>query len=358
MTDLTADKESDYRAAMARAEAASGIERDPVTGEELNGIEAFMRGETPALPELEGAVPVSASDQPLTPAEPVVETATSPEQQPEAPAVEPTVAELQAQLAAAEARLAEKESFIGRQSSEIGELRTAVDEIRQAQQQPVAPAVAPIPITQELIDTNPGLAVQEAYRQKNENALHAAFEVWKEEDPFTAATWLADRKLEQQQAEMDARFAAQQAAIEKANAGQAESAENAQWKAAFDEVKATRPDFLENAERLITEVASQYPNIANVLASGDAAAKAQALAALYALDKMGNPEALRKQLAEDAAAAEAEAVAARAAAGVVSGQTTVGQTTELKTTEELEAEAYTTRQRAKPSLARGFTRGS
>lgn len=358
MPDLIADDDAAYREAMARAEARSGIERD-AEGNETNGIEAILRGETPApSTEQEGAVPVAASDQPLTP-EPVVETDTSQEQQEVvAEPTEPTVAELQKALAAAEARLAEKDSFIGRQSSDVGELREQVEELRQRLNTPVAPTAAPIQITQELIDTNPGLAVQEAYRQNNEPALHAAFDAWKDEDPFTAATWLADRKLEQQQKVNDERFAAQQAEIAKASAGAEQSAEATQWKTAFDEVKVTHPDFLEHAERLLTEVAPKYPVIANALSTGNAAEKAQALSALYALDRMGNPDAVQQQLATAAQEAEAEAAAARAAAGVVNGQTTVGQSTELKTTEELEQEAYVTRQRARPSLARGFTRGS
>lgn len=352
MPDI-ADDRAAFQEAMRRAEEAAGITRD------AGGNEVIADAETPvATPELEGAVPVSASDQPLTP-EPVEpeQTATS-EQQPEAPAAELTVEELQSRLEAAEARLAEKDSFIGRQSSEVGELRTAISEMQQQiaslPAQPVTTAPV-IPITQELIDNNPAVAVQAAFEQKNEHALQVAFETWKEIDPFTAATWLNDRKLEQQNAQFEARLAETQQRLETATAPLQEGVVDRQWKDAFDEVKATRPDFLENAERILSEVAPQYPSFLPALQDGDAKAKAEALAALYALDKMSNPDAVRQQLAQDAQEAAAEAAAARAAAGVVVGQQNAGQPAEQKTAEELEQEAYISRQRGKPSLARGWT---
>ena len=364
MPDI-ADDRAAYLEAMRRAEAASGIERD-AEGNEINGIEAFMRGETPvATPELEGAVPVSASDQPLTPEPetPVVEDTS--EQQPEALAAELSVDDLRQRLATAEALLAEKDFFIGRQSGEVGELRQAITEMQQqlasVQTQPVAPQVPLAPVTQADIDNDPAEAAQRALKLRDESALHRAFEVWKEIDPFTAATWLADRKLEQQRAEFDAQLAETKQQIETATAplaeSAAESANQRQWAEAFNEVKATRPDFMENAERILSEVAPKYPDFTEMLANGDAKAKAAALSALYALDKMGDPQAVQAQLAEAAHEAAAEAAAARAAAGVVTGQSTAGQPTEQKTQEELEQEAYAARQRSKPSLARGFTRG-
>jgi chromosome segregation ATPase len=366
MPDI-ADDRAAFREAMARAEAASGIERD-AAGNEINGIEAIVRGETPvAIPELEGAVPVQASDQPLT-TEPVApEAPGTPVQQQEAPAppAEPlTVEQLQQQLAAAQARLEEKDSFIGRQSGEVGELRQAVTEMQerlstvQAQQVPQAPAQT-IQITQELIDNDPATAVQAAFAQQDEQALQYAFAAWREVDGDLANAWLTDRKLEQQQKAFDAKLAEVQAKVDATTAPLAQSAAEAanqqQWTAAFDEVKATRPDFLENAERLLTEVAPQYPDIANVLAAGDAKAKAQALSALYALDKMGNPQAVQAQLQEAANEAVTEAAAARAAAGVVTGQTTAGQPSDTKTPEELEQKAYITRMQNKASLSRGWT---
>lgn len=357
MPDI-ADDRAAYLEAMRRAEEASGITRDE------SGNEVYAEGETPVVtPELEGAVPVQASDQPLTP-EPAVEAeADTSEEQPVAPAAEPSVEELKAELAAAQARIEEQKTMIGRQSAEVGTtreeiaaLKARIDAVMSATATPAAPAIA---ITQELIENNPALAVQAAYEQRNEHALQMAFEAWRDPlnpvgDPFAAATWLNDRKLEQQQAAFEAKIAEQEKRLATVTAPLAESHEQREWGLAFDEVKATRPDFLENAERLLTDVAPQYPAIADQLATGDHTVKAQALAALYALDKMGNPQAVQAQLEEAAQEAAAEAAAARAAAGVTT-QSTAGQPIEEKTREELEQESYISRQRSKPSLAKGWT---
>ena len=356
MPDI-ADDRAAYLEAMRRAEEASGISRD------TEGNEVYTEGEPPvATPELEGAVPVQASDQPLTP-EPAVEADTSGQEQPAEPAAEPTAEELKAELAAAQARIEEQKTMIGRQSAEVGTtreeiaaLKARIDAMTSTPVTPTAPAIA---ITQELIDSNPAAAVQTAFAQRDEHALQIAFEAWKDPlnpngDPFAAATWLNDRKLEQQQAAFEAKIAEQEKRLETVTAPLAESNEQREWGLAFDEVKATRPDFLENAERLLTEVAPQYPAIADQLSVGDHKVKAQALEALYALDKMGNPQAVQAQLEEAAQEAAAEAAAARAAAGVTT-QSTAGQPAELKTQEELEQESYISRQRSKPSLSKGWT---
>jgi len=358
-----ADDRAAYLEAMRRAEVASGIERD-AEGNELNGIEAFARGETPdAIPELEGAVPVQASDQPLEPEPEATELAvaeqvaedTSEQTQQEAPVVEPSIEDLRQQLAAAQARLEEKDSFIGRQSSEVGELRQAITEMQQnlaAKETATAPTVA---ITQELIDTNPALATQTALAQKNQAALEIAFEAWKDEDPFAAATWLNDQKLAAKEAEFNARLAEVKTEVETAKAPLAETKAQQQWAEAFNIAKAGRPDFIENAERLLTEVAPQFPDLAELLQNGDAKAKATALTSLYALDKMGNPQAVQAQLAEQTAEAAQEAAETLRAAQAVSGQTTAGQPAVEKTDEQLEQEQYAVRRERKPSLSRGWT---
>jgi hypothetical protein len=362
-----ADDNAAYSEAIARAEAAAGITRDAA------GNEVYVEETPVATPELDGAVPIAASDQPLTPEPAAVEAADTPElQQQEAPVVPPTLDELQSKLAVAEARLEEKDSFIGRQSGEVGELRQAVEELqKQIQAQPVAPQVPEpfVEITQDLIDANPARAVQAAFKQRDEPALQVAFEAWKEIDPFTAATWLADRKLEQQKQAFDEQIAVTQRQLEAVATPAAEAAAEAvtqrQWKDAFDEVKAKHADiFVADpetgttvAERLITAAGTQpeYAAFREMLQNGDAPAKAAALSALYALEKVGNPEAFKAQLAADAQDAATEAADALRAAGVVTGQTTAGQGTEARTAEELEQDSYIARSRSKPSLSKGWT---
>jgi DNA repair exonuclease SbcCD ATPase subunit len=358
MPDI-ADDRAAYLEAMRRAEAASGIERD-AEGNETNGIEAIVRGETPvATPELQGAVPVQASDQPLA-AEPAAEeAAATSEQQQEAPAEALTVEQLQEKLADAEARLAEKDSFIGRQSGEVGELRRVVDELsaRVNQAQQPAPVATPqVLITQDLIDADPARATQLAFQQKDESALALAFEAWRDEDPFTASTWLSDQRLAQQQAAFDAKLAEVEGKIQTVAAPMEATVAQNEWNGAFHYVEQQRPGFLQQAERLLSEVAPKFPNIVGVLSNGDAAAKSEVLMALYDLDRVSNPEQIKQELEQQVQEATAEAAAARTAAGVVTGQTTAGQGSAAeKTVEEQEADAYMTRQRGRPSLSRGWT---
>lgn len=351
MPDLVADQRAAFREAMARAEEKSGIVRDD-NGVETNGIESILRGETPDV-QVELQQDASAQLDP----DPAASADTSGQ---EVGAAEPTVAELQAQLAAAEARLAEKDSFIGRQSSEVGELRHAVDEMRsQLATVAAQPVRSATPITQELIDERPDLATQAAYEQRDERTLQVAFDAWKMVDSDTAHAWLFDRKLEVHKKEFEDRLAEERKLREEASAPIMQRTEQAEeeraWFTAFDEVRKTHPDFMDSATRLLQEVAPQHEYLLPGLQSPDAATKANALKALYAVDKMSDPESLRKQLEDAAKEAAAESDAARAAAGVVTGQNSSGESTETKTTEELEAEAYIQRQKAKPSLARGWT---
>jgi hypothetical protein len=367
MPDI-ADARADFRAATRRAEEAAGITRD------ADGNEQYAEETPVAIPELEGAVPVQASDQPLEPEAvqpPEEPAAVTPET--EAPAAPLSTEDLQQRLAAAEARLEEKDSFIGRQSGEVGELRKAIEEMQKQINAPPAPATpAAIQITQELIDNNPGAAVQAAFDQRNQAALEVAFEAWKDPvmgDPFAAAMWINDRKLEQQQVAFEQQLAERDKKFETVTAPIAESAAEAadqrQWTAAFDEVKGKHPDIFavdpatgaSTAERLITAAGTQpeYEAFKGMLQTGDAKTKAAALSALYALDRVGNPQALQAQLAEGAQEAAAEAAAALATAGAVTGQRTAGQPAEQTTVEQQEQQQYISRMKDRPSLARGWT---
>lgn len=342
MPDI-ADDRAAFREAMRRAEE-NALHTD------ANG-DPVPRETPDATPELEGAVPVQASDQPLTP-EPVAEEVadTSEQQQvvvPETPAFDP-----QEKIAELEARLAEKDSFIGRQSTEIGDLRTAVEEIRQQTATPQQPVIA---IDQNMIDTDPEQATLLAFSQGNQVALERAFSLWKEIDPFTAGQWLTDRRLEDHERKVEAKIAETQKTVDERTAPLAVEAESRAWAQAFDLAKSGRDDFLDNAARLLEEVAPLHPAFLVPLQSSDPKEKADALIALYAIDKLGNPEALTTQLNAAAAEAAAENAAAVAQAGVVSSQSTAGQPSVEQTVEQLEAEAYKSRLNSKPSLAKGWT---
>lgn len=353
---------------MRRAEEAAGIFRDE-SGNEVYGDPSA----TPvATPELEGAVPVSASDQPL-PVEPVEETDTSTEQveepQAEAPApgVVQSAEELQAEVARLQEQLTAKESMIGRQSTDVGELRKELDALRaqiNSAPTPATPAPPQTVITQDMIDNNPAYATQLAYEQNNGQALAIALEAWKEEDPFAAASWRNDRLLEKQQAEFDARLAEVRGEVAQVRKPLEQNEEQAQWSNAFLEMTKSYPDFLQvdestgktNAQRLLEEVAPQYPAIAELIANGDVNAKVQGLSLLYDKGKLGNPAQLADELKNAAETAAAEAAATRAAAAAVNGQPNAGNTSTVEMTEEeAEIERYKARYSGGVSLSRGWT---
>ena len=325
-----ADQNAAFRDALARAEA-SGVWVDD------DGVE------TPVLPA--GAVEVVASDQqPVETSEVAEETPAEPE------AVEVvSEAQLREQIAALEARLAEKDTFIGRQSSEVGELRDVVNELSQRVD---APRLAPQPqqpVTQADIDNDPAEAAERAFNQKDMRALALAVEEWKNIDPFSAASWRADKIWEAKERELREQFEATQNQVNTIVASSQEAAKqtetNRQWADALNAVSAEHPEFRSDSVRILEEVAPQYPNLFAALATGDTAAKTEALKALYVIDRQSktDPETVRQQLEEAAAEATAEANTSRQLAAVVGGQTTAGRDGVTLTYEQQEIERAKTR---------------
>lgn len=352
------DDGSAYREALRKAEE-NAIQTD------ANG-EVIERETPDSTPELEGAVPVQASDQPLD-TEPVVtetveetpvETDTSEQQQETLFAGKYKSLE---DLEKAHVELQQKLGDPNRLDLENRRLQEQLDALSAKidQAQTVTPQAPAVPITQEFIDNDPQRATLLAFEQKNQAALEIAFDQWKEYDPFNASQWLTDRRLAVQREELEAKIAESQKALDEKTAPlaaqQEEQAQNLAWSQAFDTAKSGRPDFIENAERLLAEVAPLHPSLLPNLQSADPKVKADALIALYAIDKIGNPEAVAAQLGEKAKEAATDAANALAAGAVVSGQTTSGQTAVEKSDEELEAEAYIARMGRQPSLSRGWT---
>lgn len=356
------DDAAAYREAIRRAEEGAEVT-------DSNGD--VVEQETPdALAELAEAVPVQASDQPLD-----TEPADSPEEQPEevADTSEQQQEEQETLLAGkyktledlerAHLELQQKLGDPNRLDLENRRLQEKLDELSSkidaAQAQPVAPQAPAVQITQDLIDADPQRATVLAFEQGNQAALQIAFEQWKEYDPFTASQWLTDQRLAEQRRDLEAKLAEATKAVEEKTAPlaqqQAEQQQTIAWAQAFDVAKSGRPDFIENAERLLSEVAPQHPSYLPLLQSSDPQVKADALVALYAIDKIGNPEKVAAQLGERAKEAAHADAAALAAGSVVSGQTTAGQPAAELSYEEQEQQSYIARRGTKPSLSRGWT---
>jgi hypothetical protein len=355
-----------YRPAVDDATAYREAIRNAEENAVLTDANGEVEQETPVvIAELEGAVAVQASDQPLDTEPAVAETVV------ETPVVEDTSEQQETLFAGKYKSLEDLEKAHVELQQKLGDPNRLDLENRRLQEQldalsakideaqAVTPQAPAVQITQELIDNDPQRATLLAFDQKNQGALEIAFEQWKEFDPFTASQWLTDRRLAVQREELEAKIAASQKALDEKTAPlaqqQEEQAQSLAWQQAFDTAKSGRPDFIENAERLLAEVAPLHPSLLPNLQSADPRVKADALIALYAIDKIGNPEAVAAQLGEKAKEAAVDAAAALAAGSVVSGQSTVGQATEEKSDEELEADRYIARMGNKVSLSRGWT---
>lgn len=354
------DDSAAYREAIRKAEEDAGFIPDGFP------VDAPASVETPAIAELVEAVPVQASDQPLTPEPAEAETV-------EETPVEVDTSEQQQEtlfagkyksledLEKAHLELQQKLGDPNRLDLENRRLQEQLDALSAKidAAQTVTPQAPAVPITQDFIDNDPERATLLAFEQGNQAALEIAFNQWKSYDSDTANQWLTGQRLAQQQREFDAKLAEVQKAIDEKTAPlaaqQEEQAQNIAWKQAFDTAKAGRPDFIDNAARLLADVAQLYPSLLPNLESADPKVKADALIALYAIDKIGNPEAVAAQLGEKAKEAAVDAAAALAAGAVVSGQTTTGQVSEDKTEAQLEADRYVARMGSTPSLSRGWT---
>ena len=352
---------------MAEHDTRRTISADAVTGGQEAYIEAIRRAEAAAeLVEVEtpsplpDAVPVQASDQPLLPeAEPAVPAETPApeaveEQTPAEEAVEKLFAGKYKSPEELEAAYLEAQSALGRQGQEVGELRAAFDTL-SAEVAASKPQLAPVTITQDLIDTNPAQATLLAYEQRNEQALQIAFDAWKDEDPFTAGSWLAEKRDEQREQALRQELDAVRSEMQTLSKPQQEAEERKQWSDAFAIVSKDHPDFVQNAARILEEVAPKYPALTGTLATGSAEAKAEILAALYSLDRNGNPAEIAAQLQQEAEAAAQEAEANRNGSTVVT-QTTAGQGSAVElTAEQEEQERYKQRFESGPSLEKGWT---
>ena len=343
------ESQSAYREALARAEAEAAPYIEPSRETPAEGGQEEAATPTTAAPEVATPAAPEATEPQAAPEQPA-ETPETPET-PAATETDPTaarIAELEAQLAEREARIAEQQTFIGRQTTEVGDVRREIDELRQRLEAPAQPQAPQVPITQELIDENPAYATQLAFEQKNEQALQLAYENWKLDDPATAGVWLAERRFEQRLAERDAAHQQEleqlKTAIQPAQERHQQEADQAVWAQAFDLTRQAHPDFVEHAERILTDVAPQYPHLVTILADGEPAARAEALKVLYQIDAASrlNPAAVKEQLESEAAAAAQEAAASAAAAAVVAGQTTTSANTPARelTPEEREQQAY------------------
>lgn len=233
--------------------------------------------------------------------EPVAE---EPEGEPEAP---PDLDQLRSEIATLEKRLVDKDEFIGRQSTEVGELRQQLEaRLAGLEQRAAQPQISDV---DEFIDENPAQAAQHFYQQGDQHNLVRALEAWEDVSPGTASLWAENIRLRQE-------FEQRLAGIEGATAPMHEEALRQQQARALNELKEQHPDF-DNYINDMDEIAPEYPEVLQVLESGQPEAMGKALKALYDIARGRKTDTLntaakdltRKQVEEEKRVREEAAVA-------------------------------------------------
>ena len=213
----------------------------------------------------------------------------------------------------------ELEKHTGGLRNELGELRRMFEERLN---QPAPPPVgAPVAITQDLIDQNPGYAVQLAYEQGNEPALRLAFEQWEDAEPTKAAAWYAQQLVAQERAEMQAQFAQLRAEIQPA----AERADTEAFQAGLREYVAEKPDaaeFIQGGH--LAALANEFSWARETLERGTPQQQIEAIKSLHAIHRGRNTDNLRVATQEVARATAEEAQREREEAFVASPSGTPG----------------------------------
>lgn len=226
--------------------------------------------------------------------------------------------ELQSRLEQLEKRLADKDEFIGRQSTQIGELRQAVEQWQPPQQQPVYNLDA-------LIDENPAQAAEIAFTQNDPYRVQQALAAWKDEDPFSAAVWVADKRREQEfaqlRAEYDARAQPVQDYYQTVQQQQASTDAVSDLASEYGDFGAFAPQVLESIQN--------SPADLQAVASGDKQLIYRTMKLHYLDAKLRTGDTLtqaaqqqREQAQNDNRAAKQQAVVASASSAPSAGQDT------------------------------------
>ena len=218
----------------------------------------------------------------------------------------------------------ELRSLNGRQSQELGELRKTFEEqFAQINQRLETPTAPPVQITADLIESNPAYAAQLAYEQNNGVAFQAAFEQWKEEQPFEAAAWAATKHNEEQlaalRAEQEQRYRELQAQVAPA----AENVAASQVTSLIAQAEATTPGLSEFvASDKVAPLAQEFPEVAAALLSGTPKQKFESLRALHLIAKGRESDNLKATTEQVGRATAEEAQRVREEAFVASATTT------------------------------------
>lgn len=240
----------------------------------------------------------------------------------------------------------EQKAVLDRQGAELGELRQAFEQqfaqINERLDQPRTPQTR---ITPDLIEQNPAYATQVAFEQQDPQTLAVAFEQWKLEDPGSAVSWLAERRIEENANKLRADFEQRYTQLEQRVAPiQAQTEQTLlaeQVRALPDE---TRAFMVADNGGQLAQLAEEFPLAAQAIQTGTAQAKIEAIKMLYGIHRGRTADTLTHAATDVARTVAQEAQAVRDEAYVASSTTSEAETLTWEQQEQARAvEAFTSK---------------
>lgn len=238
----------------------------------------------------------------------------------------------------------EAKAFADRQGNELGELRAAFEQqFAQINERLDTPAASTRQVTPDMIDRDPAYAAQVAFEQQDPQTLAVAFEQWKLEDPGSAASWLAEKRIEENAKTMRAEFEQRVAQIEQRVAPIQAQTEQA----ALAEAVRTLPEdvraFLSDQDT-VQQLANEFPTLGNTIASGTPADRLNAIVALHGIHRGRTADTLTHAATDIARTVAQEAQAVRDEAYVASTTSSEAETMTWEQQEQARAvQAFTSK---------------
>lgn len=212
----------------------------------------------------------------------------------------------------------EREKLMGRQAQELGELRAMLEERMAEDASAVQPQYDQDAVEMWLADNPTRIpeVAQNAFYAGNEQVLDAAVAAWRDLDRASAnkfERWMVGQQV---RAELHAET-------------QTRDQSQADWNAAAAEFSRTHDDLEQVAPKML-ELAKSYPNMVQILRTGDPTAKTEVLDFLYtkarghvADNLAAAARDVAREQAQEAEKAIKDAVVASAATAVPAGVTDI-----------------------------------
>lgn len=179
----------------------------------------------------------------------------------------------------------EVEGRLGQQGSELGEMRKLLEQVAADRAAPPQPVY--MPDVDELLEENPTAALEVAWRSNDQRLYQRVYNQVQELVPGLADTWVQNKRLEWELAQVKAK-------VEDTFAASQETRQQATLAEAYAQIKGKYPDFDDRQAEMAKEAAryaqlTKRSIINDYLNAGDVEAAVEALDYLYT--KAGPPTA-------------------------------------------------------------------